>query len=151
MTLGFKLGRRLLAAVAVDGEDITFCDSRFVAPRRDRLERGIPKYLDRVLSQIKPSAVFYYAPTSPHSVTENLIGLLNQAAGRNGLIPLPLTKHDIFGSFGLVPLRTRQQLRECLMSFVPQLAEGKPPRQVAVAEAAATALVGEVRCVFRDP
>src|SRR5262245_13662757 len=99
MIVGFRLGRRLLAVVAIEDETITFCDSRFVAT--NRVERGIPRYFDQVLSQLKPSAICYYAPTSAGSVTERLAALLTQSASRIGLTAMALTKQDLFGSFAV--------------------------------------------------
>lgn len=150
MTLGFKLGRRLIAAVAIENEQVAFSDSRFVASRRDTLSRGIPRYFDQVLQQLHPSAVFYYAPTNRHTLTEELVDLLRQAASRAHVDVVPLQKRDLVHSFGATPIRTRKELRECIAPFVPQLSEGKTHRQIAVAEAAAAALVGELRCALPE-
>ena len=144
MILGMRLGRRLLAAVAFDDEETILCDSRFVPSRRDGLERGFAKYFDQLIAQVNPDEVFYYAPTGPQTVTERLIELLRAAADRASIPSTRVTKQDLFPSCGMPAPRTRRELRECLGAFVPQVAENKTVRQVVVAEAAATALVGEL-------
>jgi hypothetical protein len=144
MILGLKLGRRLLAAVAFDDEETLLCDSRFVPSRKDELERSFAKYFDQLIAQVRPDEVFYYAPTGPQTVTERLTELLQAAADRAGISGTRVTKQELFPSCGLPAPRTRRELRECLGTFVPQVAENKTARQVVVAEAAATALVGEL-------
>lgn len=144
MILGLKLGRRLLAAVAFDGEETVLCDSRFVPSRKDELDRGFAKYFDQLISQVKPVEIFYYAPTGQQTVTERLVDILKASAERAGLSATRLTKQDLSLSFGVPAIRTRRELRECLAAFVPQVGENKTARQVIVAEAAATALVGEL-------
>jgi hypothetical protein len=43
-----------------------------------------------------------------------------------------------------MPFRTRQELQDHLRQFWPELSEAKPQRQAPLAEAAATALVGDL-------
>jgi hypothetical protein len=45
----------------------------------------------------------------------------------------------------VTPVRTRRELREQLSDLWPVLSEGKVHRQAALAEAAASALVGDLR------
>jgi len=144
MILGLKLGRRLLAAVAFEDEETILCDSRFVPSRKDELERGFGRYFDQLIAQVKPEEVFYYAPTGQQTVTERLAELLRAAVDRAGIPATRVTKQDLFPSCGIPVPRTRRELRECLGTFVPQVGENKPARQVVIAEAAATALVGEL-------
>ena len=145
MILGLKLGRRLVAAVAFDDEEAILCDSRFVPSGTEDLERVVARYFDQVISQVKPIEVFYYAPTSAQTVTERLVDVLTAAVARVGLTATRVTKEDLIASFGIPPLRTRRELRECISTFFSQVGENKAARQVVIAEAAATALVGELR------
>jgi 5-formyltetrahydrofolate cyclo-ligase len=142
MTLGVKLGRRLLAAVAFDDEQVIFCDSRFVPSKREDLHR-LAKYIDQLIAQVQPTEVVYYAPSASESVTEQLAGLLEATMNKAGIPTSRLTRQELFASFGTPPVRTRRELRECLSSFVPQVNENKTARHVVMAEAAAAALVGE--------
>jgi hypothetical protein len=144
MILGLKLGRRLLAAVAFNDEETILCDSRFVPSRKEDLDRVFAKYFDQLIAQVKPVEVFYYAPTGPQTLTERLVHVLSAAVNRVGLPASRVTKQDLMFSFGLPPLRMRRELRECVSPFVPQVSENKTARQVVIAEAAATALVGEL-------
>jgi hypothetical protein len=144
MTLGLKLGRRLVGAVALDDETVTFHDSRFVRARRDQPGTALSTYVGRVLDQVRPSVVYMYAPVGVGTVTAELVGALEREAARRGIPVKPLTRTDVLGSFGLRLLRTRAELREVIGVIWPALAEVKRHRQDTVAEAAAAALVGDI-------
>jgi hypothetical protein len=145
MILGLKLGRRLMAAAALDDEQFVWQDSRFAPSRRSAMASGLTRYFSQLLTQVKPEAIYYYAPTGPNTLTEDLIKLLVTTAGESGIPVKPLSRLDVFGSFGLLPLRTRRELRDALQPLWPVLSDGPVPRQVALAEAAAAALVGDLQ------
>ncbi len=145
MIVGLKLGRRLMAVAALEDERFVFQDSRFIASRKSALQAGVTRYFSQVFDQLKPTAIYYYAPTGRNTVTEALVALLDTQAGQMGIPAKRLSKSDLFDHFGLLPLRTRRQLREHLQPLWPALSEGKVHRQVALAEAAAAACVGDFR------
>jgi len=145
MILGLKLGRRLMAACALDDERFTFHDSRFVTLRKVTPVPGLTRYFQQLITQVKPVAIYYYAPTGQQTLTEDLVKLLITTAGEMGIPAKPLSKSDVFGSFGVLPLLTRRELREHLQHLWPVLSQGKMHRQVALAEAAAAAMVGDLR------
>ena len=147
MILGFKLGRRLLAAVGLDAEQFGFVDSRYVG-RRQTLTETASAYFHRVIDQARPSVIYVYAPTAPdepESLTKALVGVLETEAGRVGVPVKELERADLFGSFGLVALRTRPQLFDVMSAIWPALSEAKKERQLILAEAGAAALVGDIR------
>jgi hypothetical protein len=143
--LGLKLGRRLTAAAAFSDEMFVFHDVRSVSSRADTLDAGITRYLQTLLEQLKPAHVYYYAPTSTQTTTGRLVLLVEQAAANHGIPARRLAKSDVFGSAGARPARTRRELRDQLQHLWPTLSEGKFIRQAVLAEAAAAALVGELR------
>jgi hypothetical protein len=143
--LGLKLGRRLMAAAGHEDEHFVFHDSRYVASRKSTVDAGLTKYFGQLLDQLKPAAVYYYAPTGQQTITEQLAARLEQSATEAGIPVRRLNRTDVFGSFGLTPVRTRRELREQLADLWPLLSEGKAPRQSVLAEAAASALVGDLR------
>lgn len=144
MILGVKLDRRLIAIVGLQDEQFVFSDSRFV-PARAVLSVAVARYFQRLLEQFRPAAVHYYAPDDPGTVTAAAVKALDTEAGRAGVPMKPLSRFDLFSSVGILPLRTRQDLRACVANLWPGLAEGKPHRQTALAEAATAALVGDLR------
>src|SRR5689334_883627 len=144
MILGLKLGRRLMAACGLEDEQFAFHDSRFV-PRSVAPNPALARYFRQVIAQVRPTAIYYYAPTGQQTLTEALVNVLVTTAGEMGIPAKPLSKSDVFGSFGVLPLRTRRELREHLQHLWPVLAQGKVHRQVALAEAATAALVGDLR------
>lgn len=144
MILGLKLGRRLVAAVALNDDRFVFQDSRYVRSPRTALEPVFERYLRHVFEQVKPAAVYYYAPIAAKTVTELLIKQLTAVSGAFGIPVKPLTRLEVFGSFGVLPIRTRHELCEQITAFWPALREAKVQRQEVLAEAAATALVGDL-------
>lgn len=145
VTLGLRLGRRLVAAVGLEDEQFVFNDSRYVAARKGTLNAGTTRYFGQLLDQLKPAAVYYYAPTGQRTITEQLAVGLEQSAVQAGISAHRLTKADLFGSVSGTPIRTRRELREQLTDLWPVLSEVKVHRQAALAEASASALVGNFR------
>jgi len=144
MIVGLKLGRRLLAASAFDAQRFVFQSSRYVATRKGAVEPGLAKYLTQLFDQLRPTAVYYFAPAASTPFMQVLIALLAEQAATAGVPLKPLSRLDIFGSFGITPLRTRGELREALLPLAPMLSEGKDHRQTALAEATAAALIGDL-------
>ena len=151
MILGLRLGRRLMAAAGLEDDAFVSHDGRYVSSRKATLETSISKYFTRLCEQLTPAAVYYYAPTGPGTVTEQLIARLEQTAAQVGIPLKRLTKADLFTSVSVAPVRTRRELREQLSDLWPVLAEGKVARQATLAEAAAGALVGDARQGLAPP
>ena len=145
MILGLRIGRRLLAAVTLDHEAFMFYEARYVASRTTTSDPGMTRYFTRLLEQFKPTAVYFYAPAGTGTTAEQLVAGLEQTAAHAGVPVKRLAKADLFTSATLVPARTRRELREQLSDLWPVLSEGKLHRQTVLAEAAASALVGELR------
>ena len=148
MILGLKLGRRLMAAASLEDEAFVFHEARYVASRKATFDTTMGKYFARLFDQFTPTAVYYYAPTGSGTITAQLVARLEQTAAQAGIPATRLTKADLFTSVSVVPLRTRRELGERLSDLWPVLSEGKIPRRAALAEAAAGALLGELREVL---
>jgi len=141
--LGLKLGRRLMAAAVLQDEAFILGDQRYVTSRPASFDRSLTRYLETLLEQVKPSVLYYYAPDSQSPVTARLIALLDQVAGTHGIPARRLTKPELLINFGVIPIRSRRQLREVLQHLWDRL-QGTSVREAVLAEAAAAALVGEV-------
>lgn len=144
MILGLKLGRRLIAACGLADEEFRFRDSRYIGSR-DQLAETMPAYFRRLIEQSRPRTIYAYAPSPAASSTGKVVALLETAAAEAGISVKWLAKPDILGSFGLVPLQTRSELRSAVLHLWPQLVENSEVRQVPLAEAAAAALIGDLR------
>lgn len=142
--LGIKLGRRLIATVGLRDEEFVFGDQRFVTSRPQSFESAMTRYFDTVLDQLRPDLIFYYVPAPSGTVAARLIGILESVAARQQLSARPLAKTDVFDNFGVLPLRTRRELREYLAAFWSTLTDGKVASQWVLAEAASAAMNGEV-------
>lgn len=143
MMLGFRLGRRLIAAVAVQGEEVAFHDCRFVSSRRDTLERAMREYFAKLLDQLSPVHIYYYAPTTIKGATDRLVNLLAEEAFARNIPIKPVGKAALFDGCALPVGAKRRHLREMVDGLWPILSEGPVDRQLAYAEALVAALVGE--------
>lgn len=144
MILAFRLGGRLIAACGLAAESFAFHDSRYLGRRKDHAAL-LPAYFHRLLEQTTPKAIYAYAPSAADSSTEELLTLLETAAATFGLPVKRLARSDLFTAFGLQPFRTRSELLASLLHLWPELATNHVPRQLPLAEAAAAALVGDLR------
>ncbi len=144
MILGFRLGRRLIGVVALDGEQIVFHDSRYVSARKATFDANMTRYLRQLLEQLRPTTVCYYAPTNVQTATERLTTLLEQAASLLSIDTKRLTKPELFSSVGVSEPRTRREFKERMQVLCPSLDEGHDARQLTLAEAAGTAFVGDL-------
>lgn len=151
MILGLKLGRRLTAAAGLEDEAFVYHDCRYVSSRKATLDGSVTKYFGRLFDQLTPTAIYYYAPTGPGTVTEQLVARLEQTAGQAGIPVRRLSKTDLFTSASVMPVHTRRELRDQLSDLWPVLAEGKLIRQTTLAEAAAGALAGDARQLLSPP
>jgi 5-formyltetrahydrofolate cyclo-ligase len=140
-----------MAAAALEDDAFVFHECRYVSSRKSTLDANISKYFARLCEQFTPTAVYYYAPTGPGTVTAQLVARLEETAGQAGIPVKRLTKTDLFTSVSVVPVRTRRELREQLSDLWPVLAGGQLPRQATLAEAAAGALVGDARQTLSPP
>lgn len=144
MTLGIRLGRRLMAVAALKDERFEYHDSRFVPSRKRARASAVSGYFRRVFEQTAPTVVYYFAPTGPSTLTDGLVQLLEAEAAAHGIASKRLTRSDVFDSFGVAPLKTRQDLRTQMQHLWPALREAADARQLVLAEAAAVALVGDL-------
>lgn len=145
MILGLKIGRRLTAVAALGEEQFLFRDSRYAVKRRDVQLAAFSQYIQQVLEQVKPAAIYFYAPSiSSESLADALVKQLVELAGQRGIPVRPLDRLDIFGSFGIAPIRTRHDLVGTMSTIWPDLTTAPVGRQPALAEAGAAALVGNL-------
>jgi hypothetical protein len=144
MTLGFRLSRRLIAAVALQDESVTHHDSRYVARRRDQAEARMSRYLERLVEQLRPDRLCVYAPTSPTALTELLVQRVGELAARHGIPVVHIDRRTLRGAIGLEPDATRRALLEGVVALWPTCATLPAATQTAFAEAALAAMTGDV-------
>ena len=143
--LGLRLGRRLIAAAALQDDQIIFRDSRYVSSRRSTVDAATTQYFARLLDQVKPVGIYYYAPAGEQTVTAQLSAALERLAGNAGVPAMRLSRTDVFAGFGVTPLKTRRELRDQALALWPVISEAPGPRQAVVSEAIIAAVVGDLR------
>jgi hypothetical protein len=146
--LGIRISRRVLAVVVVVDEGIAFHDARYVTARRASVDAAMRRYFQRLLEQLTPTAIYYYAPTTTQTLTKCLIDLLAQTASHLMIPVHSLPKVDVFGALGITKPRTRRELQDRLQELWPALTEASPAHRVSLSEAAVSALLGDIRQVL---
>lgn len=144
MILGLRLGRRLIAAVAVRDERVTFHDCRFVTSRREVLERSMRTYFAKLLDQLSPTRVCYYAPTTADTKADLVTVLLTEQATARRIPVVRTDRAHLLQACGLPPSATRSALRDQMRDLWPALADSRPDRQLVGAEALVSALVADL-------
>lgn len=144
MILGVIFTRRLVAVVGLEDGTISFMDSRFVPSKAAEVGRVSSSYLRRVLEQGRPGAVFVSLSPRLGRVSAALRDMLDAEAGAMGIPVKRLGRMEVLASFGLLPLRTRQEVLELATQLWPSLLDAKRGRQALLCEAATVAAVGDV-------
>jgi hypothetical protein len=144
MILGFKLSHRLVSAAGLHGESFSFRDTRYVGVRRSS-PATLAAYFHRVLSQTTPTAIYAYQPGGRDRSSDALLQALETEAARLGISVHLLDRAEVMTAFGVMPLRTRDEVLEALLHIWPAVGEAVAPKQHCLAEAAAVALVGALR------
>jgi hypothetical protein len=145
MIVGIKIGRRLTGVVGLTDEQFVFSDTRYAVRRREAQLLAFDTYIRHLLNQLQPVAIFYYAPSGPDTLADALRHRLTELSGQAGIPIRPLSRMDVFGSFGLIPPKTRSELRQVMSAIWPELTTSMVGRQDALAEAGAAALIGQLR------
>lgn len=145
MILGIRIDRRLISAVGLESETFTFQESRYSSPHR----QSLIDYFRRLLDQARPTAVYYYMPSTGATAAAQTAACM-EAAAQEARIPLRrVTKADLSRGFGWNPFRTRAELATHLTQLWPGIDDAKRERRASLAEA--TAVVGDVREFFLSP
>lgn len=143
MMLGFRLGRRQIAVVSLSDEQIAFYESRFVASNRNALERTMRAYFAKILDQLAPARICYYAPTTANTAADQLAGLLKEQADARRIPISRIEKAALLDSCGLPLGAKRLAVKDYLRDIWPVLSEGRADRQLVCAEALVSALIGD--------
>ena len=144
--LSVRLNRRAIGAVVLTDDALTLMDGRHLTSQRERAVPTAVRYIDRLLDQSGAGAVVIDAPASVEGSTttrlrDGIVGLLTS----RGVMPLLMTKAEILAAYGLSPVRTRNQVREIVTGFWPELARIAGRVKPYAADAAAAALYAECR------
>ena len=148
MTLGFRLSRRLVAAVALQDDQVVHQDSRYVARRREAVEGRVSRYFDRLLDQLSPTTIWYYAPTRPEALSERLTQLLEASASRHGIPTRQLAAGSLRQALALPVRAPRRAILEHVVPLWPAVANLPRAQQATFAEAAVVAMTGDIADVL---
>jgi len=146
--LGIKVSRRALAVAVVSGTELLFEDLRHVPIQPDRVEGAVQKYFSQLVEQFAPVTVALYTPATGEGMAQRVAQVIERQAREAEIELQRFNKADIFSGFGVVPVATRERLRERVAQLWPVVGTASDAqttrRQVALAEAAAVALLGQL-------
>lgn len=142
MILGLKLDRRVIAIVGFNDGEFVFQLTRAVPHGTGRQAETLAKVFDQLLLQLHPTAIYALLPTPVGKTTALIQRVLEERAAQLGTPVKPLSRSDVVGVLGLLPPKTRDELRQQIGPMWPALADHPAPQQRALAEAALSAVVG---------
>lgn len=151
MIVGIRLSRRLIAVVGLDDEVVTFHESRFVPSNAEIRERTTRAYFQKILEQLQPTRICYYAPTSEATAADQLTKLLAAVAASLLIATEPLSKDAVFGSCALDGKARRSHLHDVASNIWSGLPSMAVDRQLALSEAFICALVGDTSASRASP
>jgi hypothetical protein len=150
--LSLRINRRAIGAVTLAGEALTFTDGRHLPSVRPRAVTAAVRYVNRLLEQSGAATVVVDAPEPLEgTTTKQLLEAVSQLLASRGLTSLLVTKAEVRAAYGLSPLPTRNDVREVVAAFWPELAMIPGRVQPYAADAAAAALYGECRLALNPP
>lgn len=149
--LAFRISRRAVAVAALDGEELTFCDSRHLTSGADRAVRAADRYVENLVTRFKPRLVALYAPTTSEGVTRTVTNLLTHTLQASGTSVRVIDRPSLFGAFGTTAPKDRRALHTTILDIWPRYRELTARLQPYVADAAAAALVAEAEVALEGP
>ena len=148
--LTLRLSRRAIGAAVLSDERLTLADGRHLTSRRERATVAAERYLQRLLSMVKPGGVVVEAPGGADdgsTVASTVVAMLRNLS----IDTLVIGRPDVLAAYGVRPRRARPELRALIASFWPELDRIQGRVQPYVADAAAAALYAESRLALSPP
>lgn len=144
--LTIRVNRRAIAAAQLTDESLTFATGCHLSSRSERAIAAAIRFLEHSVDALRPSLVALDAPQRPAgSISDLIIKSIEEFAASRGLQVVPVAKPLMLAAYGLVGLRNRQELRQLVEQFWPELGFVKGQVQPFVVDAAAAALYAETR------
>jgi hypothetical protein len=142
--LTLRISRRAIGVVALSDESLTFVDGRHLSSRSDRTVVAATKYVAKLIEVTQPR---YLAVDVPARVagrtTDRILSSLETLAAARGVSVIPLAKRELLIAFGIRSLRNRQELRDVVRPFWPELANVRGRVEPYIVDAAAAAIYAD--------
>lgn len=144
-----RVNRRAVAVARLVDEGLALADGRHLTSHRESAVEAAGRYVEKLLDLSRPTHLVIDAPQATgDGVTAQILGRLEALAGRRGVSMLVMGKVDILRAFGVRPLASRVELRQLVRNYWPQLSGLTSRVEPYVVDAAAAALVADVRMVL---
>lgn len=150
--LALRINRRAMGVVVLDRDELVLSDGRYLPSTRQRALNSLRRWLSYWLERFNDVDVVLdtsipLAGTSMNAIVEELSALFS----RRRIAPVELAKPEILSAYGLRPLRTRQEVRQVVSEFWPQLPQMSHRVKPYVIDAAAAALLAQCRLQISPP
>jgi hypothetical protein len=144
--LALRINRRAIAAVVLENESAIVADGRHLSSQTERAVQAAVRYISRLIQLTQPTALIVDAPTTQQAnTTRHILDALEQLSADHHL---PLTRvltADILAAYGNPALETREEVREIVSGFWPQVDRVRGAIKPFVVDAAAAALFADCR------
>lgn len=151
--LALRFNRRIVAAVVISNDAVSFRDSRYFRGPLERAEATVLGFVDQLLADLRPSAVALcgIAQVDADVTSQALLRVLVQRLEQTGLPVRIIAKADVLASWGLTPLQGWTELRTVVQHVWPELAEVRAPVRPYISDAAAVSLFAQCRAMMETP
>jgi hypothetical protein len=144
--LTIRINRRAIAGVVLENESVAVADGRHLSSRIDRAVPTALKYVNRLIELASPSALVIDAPTVESvGTTRRILDALDQLSRDRHLPLIRIRLPEILNAYGNPALETREELREIVSAFWPEVDRSRGTIRHLVIDAAAAALFADCR------
>lgn len=144
--LTIRINRRAVGAVVLDNETLAFSDGRHLTSRSDRTVEAATRFLEYVLTLTKPALLVLDAPRgTADSTASRITSAITEMLTRTGVELLPVSRSEVLAAYGLRGMKNRQELRQLIRQYWPELATIRRKVEPFIADAAAAALYADCR------
>lgn len=144
--LTIRITRRAIAAVVLANESLVIADGRHLSSRIDRAVPSALRYVNRLIELAAPAAVVVDAPTTQAAgTTPRILDGIEQLSHERHLPLIPVRAPEVLSAYGDPALETREELRDIVAAFWPEVDRSHGAIRRLVCDAAAAALFADCR------
>jgi len=141
--LALRVARRAIGTAVLEGESLRAFDGRHLNSNRERAERAITAYLERLIETHHPRGAVIFAPDERHDSPTNVLRLVQTVLVKAGISIRLVRCREMLKAFGHPSLRTRRELQEVTLALLPDLAHGGGALKPFIIETGAVALYAQ--------
>jgi hypothetical protein len=149
--LSLRISRRAIAAAVSDSQGLNITDGQHLRSNTQQATKAaiafVGRFLDESIAAIAVDRPLHGASTVGDALMQYLAGL----AGERRIVLLSIDKATILAAYGVLPLRTRAEVRALVMEYWPHVSKNGRSVTPHVLDAAAAGLHAECALALTPP